>query len=42
MSQKSLRRYTDITALSYLLTNERITLLWTDGGQTGRFPLRFT
>jgi hypothetical protein len=27
MSQKSLRRYTDITALSYLLTNERITLL---------------
>jgi hypothetical protein len=27
MSQKSLRRYTDITALSYILTNEKITLL---------------
>src|SRR5882762_1657631 len=27
MSQKSLRRYTDITALSYLLSNESITLL---------------
>src|SRR5258708_25321619 len=27
MSQKFLRRYTDITALSYVLLNERITLL---------------
>ncbi len=27
MSQKSLRRYTDITALSYMLLNETITLL---------------